>query len=108
MNFPNILKTLRKNKGLTQKELAKIINITDSTVSKYERGDLEPNNETLLELANFFNVSIDYMLGRTNVEHPDDLDIITLAAHKVGHTGELTKEEMEKIEMAIKIALLKK
>ena len=55
---------LRKSKNLSQAELAKIINIGTSTLGMYETGKREPNNEMLSRIADFFNVTTDYLLGR--------------------------------------------
>jgi len=58
------LVVLRKMAGLNQTELAKIIGISQSTLSYWERGDFEPDNESLIKLADYFGVTIDYLLGR--------------------------------------------
>lgn len=65
-NFQNVLKSLRKTRGLTQDELAKILKISRSTIGMYENGSREPDYETLEAIADYFNVDIDYLLGRTN------------------------------------------
>lgn len=65
-NFEMVLKTLRRAKGLTQEELAKALKISRSTIGMYENGSREPDYETLELIADFFNVDIDYLLGRTN------------------------------------------
>ena len=57
------LKTLRKNKGLTQEELAIRINVVRQTVSKWESGRGYPNIESLKEISKFFSVSIDELLS---------------------------------------------
>lgn len=59
----NRLKELRKNKNITQLELAKHLNIAESTYCCYEKGINEPNIETLIKLANYYNVSVDYLIG---------------------------------------------
>lgn len=59
------LKELRNEKHLTLKELGKEINLAESTLSLYENGLREPDFATLKKLADFFNVTIDYLLGRT-------------------------------------------
>jgi len=56
------LKQLRKDKNLTQYQIAKILNIAISTYSGYEIGTSEPNLNTLIKLADYFNVSLDYLL----------------------------------------------
>ncbi|MCL2366532.1 MAG: helix-turn-helix domain-containing protein [Oscillospiraceae bacterium] len=58
----NRIKELRKKHGMTQKELATQLQIADSTLSYWEMGKYEPDNETLIELSRFFNVPIDYIL----------------------------------------------
>lgn len=66
----NRIKELRVEKKITQSQLAKILGVNQTAVGKYERGDLEPNIQILNNLADFFGVSIDYILGRE-----DDLGI---------------------------------
>jgi transcriptional regulator with XRE-family HTH domain len=63
-NFGNILKFLRNNRGLSQRELAKILNVAPSTLAMYELNKREPNYETLTKIADYFQVSTDYLLGR--------------------------------------------
>ena len=64
-NFQNILKTLRTSHNLTQDALAKKLKISRSTIGMYESGAREPDFETFELIADFFNVDIDYLLGRT-------------------------------------------
>ena len=65
----NNLKLLRKNKKLTQIGLQMATGIEQSLLSKFENGERVPPTETLLRLADFYNVSIDYILCRT--ENPE-------------------------------------
>jgi len=58
----NRIRELRKKQGLTQKELATQLQIADSTLSYWETGKYEPDNETLIKLSRFFSVPIDYIL----------------------------------------------
>ncbi|SNS28104.1 DNA-binding transcriptional regulator, XRE-family HTH domain [Anaerovirgula multivorans] len=68
MEFKDKLKELRTsiggNKKINQATVAQAIGVDRSTYSKYETGDSEPDFETVRKLADFFNVSIDYLLGR--------------------------------------------
>lgn len=64
-SFQNVLKSLRKSNGLTQDELAKALKVSRSTIGMYENGSREPDYETLESIADYFNVDIDYLLGRT-------------------------------------------
>lgn len=58
-----IIKTLREQKGMTQSELAKMLGITRSSVNAWEMGISAPSTQYIVELASFFNVSTDYLLG---------------------------------------------
>lgn len=60
---------LRKSLGLTQNDIAKKLNITRSTYANYEAGRIKPSYDILIALANFFNVSVDYLVGRMNDPH---------------------------------------
>lgn len=57
------IKILRKEKGITQAELAALIGTTASTIGKYEREALQPNVETIVKICKTFEVSSDYLLG---------------------------------------------
>ena len=59
-----ILADLRKNVGLTQKEFALIFNVSEGTIAHYEQGITIPNVEILSKFADYFNVTVDYLLGR--------------------------------------------
>lgn len=63
--FGELLAELRKDKKLSQKELADLFHLSASTISSYETGVHSPHVEQLVNFANFFNVSTDYLLGRT-------------------------------------------
>ena len=60
------LKELRKEKGYTLEQMAQDLNTTKVTLSRYENGTREPKSETLNQLSNYFNVSIDYLFGKTD------------------------------------------
>lgn len=86
------LKSLRIKKGLTQQQLADLLKINRVTYTQYELDKREPDNTTLIALADFFNVSTDYLLGR---EEKDS----TIAAHRTDNpTDDLPKEALDKIE----------
>lgn len=63
IEFGTRLRFLRKRSSLTQKELGEALNISASSIGMYERGIREPSFELLFDIASYFNVSIDYLLG---------------------------------------------
>lgn len=65
------IKELREEKGLMQKELGDIIGISQNTLSQYENGKREPDYETLKKIAEYFDVSTDYLLGLVDVKNPE-------------------------------------
>ena len=60
------LKEIRKNKGISQIKLAIDLNTSQNTISRYETGEREPGIAELIKIADYFNISIDYLLERTD------------------------------------------
>ncbi len=60
------LKEIRKAKGISQLKLALDLNTNQNTISRYETGEREPGIHELIKIPDYFNVSIDYLLERTN------------------------------------------
>lgn len=77
MLFNEILKGLREERGLTQKNIADACKVSPTCICQLETGSRSPTGSTLLSLADFFNCSIDYLLGRE-----DDLGNITIKTEK--------------------------
>ncbi|MBO8163910.1 MAG: helix-turn-helix transcriptional regulator [Brevibacillus sp.] len=73
--FPQRLKSLRKGKGITQQTMAEFLGLTRQGYAKYENNQSEPDNETLQKLADFFDVTVDYLLGRTNDPSPPKVEV---------------------------------
>ncbi len=80
------LKSIREKKGVSQFEIAKYLGVVRSTICQYENGKRKPDPETLIKLANFFGVSTDYLLGRS-----DDFGNVTIN----GIAPALSDEERE-------------
>lgn len=59
------LKEIRKAKGISQLKLATDLNTNQNTISRYETGEREPGIAELIRIADYFNISVDYLLGRT-------------------------------------------
>ena len=71
MQFPNI-RNLREDRDLRQRELAEVLHVSQNTYSQYENGVIELTAEKLVLLADFYEVSVDYRLGRTEKMEPYD------------------------------------
>lgn len=70
ITFGERLKALREEKQISQRELGQFFNLSQSTIAYYETNKKEPNKDTLQRLADYFHVSVDYLLGRTNDPRP--------------------------------------
>lgn len=115
--FGSRLKKLRMTKALTQQDLAVCLNISKSNISKYENGTIEPSFEILIKISDYFEVSIDYLLGKTDIENiykntstykfVDMADINdVIAPHHDG--DEFTIEERQQIRSLLKMLENKK
>ncbi|WP_236895461.1 helix-turn-helix domain-containing protein [Clostridium beijerinckii] len=97
MNLGERLKNLRLEKGISQKDLADHFNIARSTLSQYESNQRTPSDEIKVKLSEYFNVSLDYLLGKTNVRNYTEDSNITIALHSDTDYDELPKEAKEEI-----------
>ncbi|ALB44020.1 MULTISPECIES: helix-turn-helix domain-containing protein [Clostridium] len=100
--FPSRLKELREEKGLLGKDFAKIMNVEPATVTNWEKGNRFPKDDVLIKIADYFDCSTDYLLGRTD----DKLSKVysgTLHNQTIeieidkGFPHELTAEEVQNI-----------
>ena len=64
------IKELRKSRHITQLKMALDLNMSQNTISRYENGEREPGIAELIRIANYFHVSIDYLVGRTDTPTP--------------------------------------
>ncbi len=71
----NRIKQLREEIGLTQQELADKINGAKSTIAMYENESRKPSMEVLINLSEIFNCSIDYLLGKSDIRNPQEVNI---------------------------------
>ena len=113
----NRLKELRDQKGLYQKDVASFLNIAVSTYSYWENGTYEPDQSALSKLADFFGVSVDYLLGRetksppakqesVGIVIPEKYKDIAVAFH--GGADNLTQEDIDDIVRFIEFTKSKK
>ena len=114
MAFGERLRELRNEKGLRQEDVGKIVGVVKSAVSQWESGERTPDAFTLQNLADYFSVTIDYLLGRTDISRsPDDpRDPTPTEIEKVIRDAQinfdgapLTDEDKEDVIGFIKMAL---
>lgn len=101
----NKIKELRELNKETQEELGKLLNVSKATISKYENGSVDVSNDTLIKLANHFNVTTDYLLGRTDKLKDKDIENekLIIAARSDVDLSELTEDEQKYILDFIKM-----
>ncbi|NLL92294.1 MAG: helix-turn-helix domain-containing protein [Ruminococcaceae bacterium] len=93
------LKDIREKRRITQTELADYLGVKRNTISRYETGDREPNNETLVRIAEYFDVSVDYLLGKTDITAPPSANIDDILLHALfDGDKEVTEEMMDEVK----------
>lgn len=70
MKFGNILSYLREKNKITQKDLARTLGVSRGTIGMYEIGKRDPDTETLIKISKYFNVTTDYLLGKSGENIP--------------------------------------
>ena len=103
-NFNERLKFLRENSNMSQAELSKHIGVSKSSINMYERGEREPSIETLEAIADFFNVDMDYLLGKSEHRNKNEwlatFEFIQSNSNNYSpHEKEVIKEYRAKPEM---------
>ena len=91
------LKTLRKNKGYSQEQLAVRLNVVRQTVSKWEKGLSVPDAQMLVDIAEVFNVSVRELLGN-DIEQETKTDTLEVIAQELAKLNELMAIEQKKKE----------
>lgn len=97
----NRLRELRLEKGLLQSDISKIINKGERTVGFYETGERDMGTETLSILSNFFNVSIDYLLGKSDIRNPEEIKNIPHANNGGLDTEGLDDEDLLELQKQV-------
>lgn len=95
MQFGDRLKQLREEKNIKQSELADIFNISSSTIGMYEQNRRTPDFKLLNKFADFFDVSVDYLLCRTDIRNFEEN---TIAAHMDDRTKTLSEEQRKRLD----------
>lgn len=101
------LKYLRKENGITQEELAKAIGVTTSMVGMYETGARKPSYEVLFKISEYFDVSIDYLLGRDKNNNCSDTinSKFKPIIDSLDRAGDLKDEEIDDIREQVEFLI---
>ncbi|MSU87149.1 XRE family transcriptional regulator [Streptococcus dysgalactiae subsp. dysgalactiae] len=106
--LPERLKKLRLEKNLTQKQVAQRLNITQQAYGQWETGKLNPKKETIQMFADFFNVSTDYLLGKSDQKNPDEINLSDFELLYRKTSGNLSDEQKLKLEKDLKAFLIER
>ncbi len=104
MCLGNRLKKLRDENNFSQKSVAQKLNISNATLSQYESGVRQPSYDVLKKIADIYNVSIDYLLGRTDIKNYEEY---TIAAHTDDRTQQLSDEDRKQLDDFIDFLIAK-
>lgn len=100
--FAKRLKQERELKGITQKELGALLGVTDRAVGLWEIGKRIPNTDMLKKLADLFDCTVDYLLGKTNERKPySDTDLDPEKAEILNRAKDLSPEAWEQFKRAV-------
>ncbi len=99
------LKTLRKNKKISQQQLADVIGVSQQSINKYENHNVEPDISLLIAIAEYFDTSVDYLVGHTDinrkVENTRKFDLNDEEIMLVEDFRKLTKKQKSSIQLVI-------
>lgn len=93
--FSNKLKELRKKNGLTQLELSKKLGIGQSTIGMYESNIRKPSYEVIKKIADYFNVTVDYLISDNDIEDLEDIDDLIEFTRNIKKLSPKQKEQVQ-------------
>lgn len=99
----NNIRLLRENYPISQLEFAKLLNISNSALSQYESGNRMPNDEIKLKIADFFGVSVDFLLGRENLKIERNDPKNNTIIDEIENLSPASKEELKKYIQLLKL-----
>ena len=110
MSMVKKLRKLRMNKGISQQRLAEVIGTSQQSINKYENHNVEPDISTLILLADYFQVSVDYLIGHTvdETERQPKLELDKDESCLVLNYRQLSKDEKRSIQLVQKNYLKRK
>lgn len=106
--FPERLKALRLEANLTQSDVAKEFGISQQAYAKWENAKANPTQSVITKLANFYNVSIDYLMGKSDYKNSDEIDLSTFEVLYRKTSKNLSDEEKKILEEDLREFLLER
>ena len=114
MKIGDRMKKLREEKGLMQQDVCNAVDIEQSTLANYENNRRVPKTDILIEIANYYGVSLDYLVGRTDdrfdnsKRRPKDLNKFLQQSEIIfdGDTYNLTDEDRDLVMKSLEVAFL--
>lgn len=97
----NRLKILREEKELLQSDIGKILGVTSNAIGYYENGKRDIPTEYVIKLAEYFNVSTDYLLGKSDIRNPEELKNIPFANNGGLNTDGLDEEDLKELQKQV-------
>lgn len=99
------LKKLRNKKGISQQKLADAIGVSQQSINKYENHKIEPDIQTLMKLADYFETSVDYLIGHSDIDHVMEAlsgyDLNEDEASLIDNYRKLSKKQKESIRLIV-------
>lgn len=100
------LRNLRLNQGVSQQQLADVIGTTQQSINKYENHSTEPDLDTLIKIADYFQVSVDFLIGHsmnfTNQAPAEDWALTREETSLLKDYRQLSREEKDSIRLVLK------
>lgn len=97
------IKALREENSITQEQLAKSITTSKANLCRYEAGKVQIPFQMLLNIANFFNVSIDYLFDRTDIKNYNEVTNFTLKERKIIKAYREMKNRQEAVDILLEV-----
>lgn len=97
----NRLKLLREEKKITQGDIAKMLNITTAAYSYYENEKRDMTPDTILKLAEYFDVSTDYLLCKSDIRNPEEIKNVPFANAGGLDTTGLDEEDLKELQKQV-------
>lgn len=106
--FAERLKTLRLEANLTQNDVSQQFGISQPTYSNWEKGEKQPSPDKYPKIAEFYNVSVDYLMGISDYRNPDEIDLSTFEVIYRKTSKNLSDDEKKILEEDLKKFLLER